>query len=727
MSIKKRPLYLILSAIVSVGVICTLAISGGTYSLLHFFGSREDASQSDWNYYRGNPNGTMYSTLKDINTSNADRLTLAWTFDTGEGEKGGSELQMNPLIIDGRMYALTPKGRVIALDGSTGQKIWEFNPAGDKPVRTRQRSRGVSFWQSGNEKRVFTTFRSELIALNADTGKVISEFGQDGRVALNEGIDRDPKTISVANVTPGAVYDDLIILGSTGRTPGDIRAFDVRTGKLRWVFHTIPHPGEYGYESWPKDAWKTAQGANNWAGMSVDPTTGMVFIPLASGGMADKDFYGADRPGNNLYANSILALDAKTGKRVWHFQTIKHDLWDRDLPAPPTLITVKRNGKPVKALAQITKSGHVFILNRLTGESLYPLKEFAVPPSDIPGEMAAKTQVLPTLPEPFARQQITEETLSQRTPEIHAAVKKHFAELRSEPWAPPSLEGTLMMPGTDGGGEWGGASFDPETGLLYINSIEMAKILKLKPRPQLASTGAKSTGEQLYKNTCAACHGEDRKGNPPDVPSLIGVGDRLPFEEIMVIVGGGSGRMPSFWTQLGMGNSSEIVRYLTGATASNGEPGEVSVKATVKADDSPFIFDGYTKFLDQDKYPAITPPWGTLNALDVNTGRYVWKIPFGEYPELVKQGIRNTGSENYGGGIVTAGGLLIIGATAHDSKFHVFDKASGKLLWETTLPLAGIANPSTYKAGGKQFIVIAAGGSKSAAIGNAKIVAFTLK
>ncbi len=677
----------------------------------------------DWPYYHGNPGGTHYSTLKQINTANVKRLQVAWTYDSGDATPvAGADMQANPLVVKGTLYFPSPKGRIIALDAATGRERWQFDPAGGSPVLTRQRLRGVSYWSDGKQARILATFGTHLYALDAVTGKPQRAFGKDGRVDLREGLGRATATLSVSNVTPGAVVGDLIIMGSTGNTPGHIRAFDVRTGAMRWIFHTIPHPGEEGYESWPADAWKTAMGVNNWAGMSVDPQRGLVFVPLASPGMGDKDFYGADRVGDNLFGNALLALNAATGKRVWHFQTVRHDLWDRDLPAPPTLVTVQRAGKRIDAVAQTTKSGFVYVLDRDTGKPLFPVESKPFPASDVPGEVSAPSQTLPTRPAPFARQQVTREVLTTRTPQAHAAAVQIFDGVSSRgQFDPPSERGTIIFPGLDGGAEWGGAAFDPETGNLYVNANEMAWVLRLKQRPPPV---AGNSGRAVFLNHCAACHRADRSGSPPEFPSLREVGERLPADHIERIVRNGNGRMPAFGA-LANDDIRAVVSYLRHPDDSTPlPPASLAHKTDLGGG---YIFEGYNRFLDPDGYPAVTPPWGTLNAINLNSGEFAWKIPLGEYPELAARGLRNTGSENYGGPVVTAGGLLFIGATVFDNQFRAFDKRSGALLWQATLPAAGLATPATYQAGGRQFVVIAAGGGKNPkGPAGGKLVAYAL-
>jgi quinoprotein glucose dehydrogenase len=674
------------------------------------------APAADWPVYGGGPENIRYSTLKQIDRGNVRNLKIAWTFDTGDAFKG-SEMQCNPIIVEGVLYATTPKLRVVALDAATGKQIWAFDPNLGSTTTRKNRNRGVTYWRSGDDRRIFVVERNYLYALDARSGERVPGFGDKGRIDLREGLGRPVDEVSITSTTPGVAYKDLLIMGSLvpeglPSAPGDIRAYDARTGKIRWTFHTIPRPGEFGYQTWPKDAWTYTGGANSWPGMALDEKRGLVF---AATGSASFDFYGANRAGDNLFANCVLALKAETGERVWHFQAIRHDLWDRDFPAPPTLVTVRRNGKPVDAVAQISKSGHVFVFDRVTGKPLFPIEERKVPTEGVDGEVLAATQPVPTRPEPYARQRLTEDMLTKRTPEAHKAALERFRAVRSNgQFEPPSREGTIVFPGFDGGGEWGGAAFDPQTGLLYVNSNEMAWILRLVERPR-----AGSSGKSLYMSNCANCHRADLKGTPPEFPALDVLAGKRSAADVEGIIKKGAGRMPGFAR---MGNDA------VGAIAAYLLTGEDKTVAGPKPrlTDQKYTHDGYNKFLDPDGYPAITPPWGTLNAINLNTGDYAWKIPFGEFPELAAKGLRNTGTENYGGPLVTAGGLLFIAATNHDRKFRAFDKATGKVLWETTLPAAGNATPSTYEIGGKQYIVIAAGGGKSGAPSGGSYIAFAL-
>ncbi len=670
------------------------------------------ANWNDWPVYAGGPDSVRYSGLAQITRDNVKQLQVAWTFESGDAFPG-SEMQCNPLIIDGVLYATTPRVNVVALDAATGALRWRFDPHEGRKVLGKLRNRGLNYWAdaSGQDRRLFVAVRQFLYALDARTGKPIASFGTGGRIDLRDGLGREPKEMA-SLTTPGVVYKDLLIIGSIvaetlPAPPGDIRAIDVRTGAVRWTFHTIPHAGELGYDTWPRDAWTYIGAANDWAGLSLDVRRGLLFVPTGS---AAYDFNGTNRTGDNLFANSLIALRADTGERVWHFQVVHHDIWDRDLPATPALVTLTRDGRPIDAVAQVTKSGHVFVFDRDGGKPLFPIEERKVPASDLEGELTAPTQPFPLKPEPFARQRLTADLLTQRTPEAHAEALARFKTFRSDgQFVPPSREGTIIFPGFDGGAEWGGPAFDRETGLLYVNANEMAWILRMTPPPPTPPAGAMISGKTLYMRECASCHKADFSGTPPQFPSLAGVSDRYGDAEIAMLLAQGTGRMPSF-ARLGRPAIRAIVHYITSGRdlPVGGSARESGPMAAMK-----WVSDGYNKFLDKEGYPAVQPPWGTLNAIDLNSGTLAWKIPLGEYPALAAKGVTNTGSENYGGPIVTAGGLLFIGATNFDKKFRAFDKKTGELLWETTLPAAGNATPATYAVGGRQFVVIAAGGGKS--------------
>jgi quinoprotein glucose dehydrogenase len=675
--------------------------------------SAEPKATQDWAAYGGDQEKTHYSPLAQINKSNIKQLEVAWSYDTEE--TGG--LQTSPIEVDGVLFGISPSQKVFAVDAATGKVNWKF----DSGIVGTQPARGLSYWASPDRKdsRIIVGVMNFVYELNAQTGEPIPSFGDKGRIDLREGLGRDVATSFIAMTSPVVIYKDLFIAGgrlpeTLPALPGDIRAYDIRTGKQRWIFHTIPHPGEFGYDTWPKDAWQKSGAGNNWAGMTVDQKTGIVYVPTGS---AAFDFYGGDRLGDDLFADCELALNAETGERIWHFQGVHHDLWDRDFPSPPALVTVTHDGKQVEAVAQTTKQGFLYLFDRATGAPLFPVESHKYPPSDLPGEVAAAEQPLPAKPAPYARQHLTEDMLTNRTPEAHQWALEQFRTYRSDGQFVPlsTKQNTIIFPGFDGGAEWGGPAFDPESGLLYVNSNEMAWAVELA-----ANKADPQSGKGIYQSQCTICHRDDMKGSPPLFPSLLGVRDRMTQDLIRERIQKGKGRMPAF-PNLSADEVNALVLYV-----SEGQNKEISGQPVQPQ--MGYRFSGYTRFHDPDGYPAVAPPWGTLNAINLNTGEYAWKIPLGEYPDLAAKGMTNTGSENYGGPIVTAGGLLFIGATNYDRKFRAFDKSTGQLLWETTLPFAGNATPITYEVDGRQYVVIAAGGGKDVKHPSGGVyVAFALK
>jgi quinoprotein glucose dehydrogenase len=689
----------------TIALLCTVALTVSGISGAQSRRASESAG-NDWSVSNGDAAGDHYSTLSQINRQNVHALRVAWTFDTGE--IGGME--SNPIIVKGVLYTFTPSQKVIALDAASGKLIWKF----DSGIHSLQPARGVAYWTDGKESRIFATVSNFLYALDAATGDAIPSFGERGRVDLRKELRGDYQQQSVIPTSPGSIYKDLFIIGGRNpeahpSPPGDVRAFDVHTGAIRWTFHTIPHPGEFGYDTWPKDAWTDAGAANNWGGMALDAQRGIVYVPTGS---AVSDFYGADRVGDDLFADTLLALDASTGKRIWHFQGVHHDVWDRDFPSPPALFTIERNGVKIDAIAETTKQGFVYFFNRMNGDPLFPIKESSYPPSEVPGEVTAPTQPLPLLPLPFARQRLTEDLLTDRTAKAHAWALQQFKTYRSGgQFIPLGLDKeAVVFPGFWGGGEWGGPAVDPTTGVLYVNSNEMVWTGSLT-----ANKPAGSLGESIYQNQCSACHRSDRSGSPPSFPSLVGIDKKFTDQQVEDVIHQGRGKMPSF-NNLSDQQLSALLNYLKnpdGGNASHGNGAAPSSGRTQYVNNAAYRFTGFHRFIDPDGYPAIKPPWGTLNAIDMKTGRYLWKIPLGQYPELVAKGMSDTGSENFGGPVVTAGGLVFIGATIYDRKFRAFDSSTGKLLWETDLPFSGVATPATYMVNGKQYVVIAAGGATS--------------
>ena len=660
----------------------------------------------DWPVYGGQPEGDHYSPLLQINRGNVGRLREAWKFDSAE--EGG--LETSPIVVGRTLFAYTASQKVIALEASTGTLLWKF----DSNIHSSQPARGLAYWTDGKQGRVLAGVMHYLYALDAVTGKPIASFGEQGRIDLRKNLRGDYLSQSVVLTSPGIIYQDLIIVGGRNpetypSPPGDIRAFDVRTGSLRWTFHTIPHPGEFGYSAWPAEAWKSAGAANNWAGMALDPVRGIVYVPTGS---AVFDFYGADRAGDDLFADTLLALDAKTGKRLWHFQGVHHDIWDRDFPSPPALLSVRHNGRCVDAIAQTTKQGYLYVFDRSNGKPLFPIEERPYPVSEVPGEVTSPTQPFPKMPEPFTRQMLTQDLLTIRTPEAHQAALKEFVGFRSGgQFVPIGLDQeTVVFPCFLGGAEWGGPAVDRRRGVIYVNANEAACVLALTQNRPTASTG-----ERIYHNQCSLCHGKDLEGSPPLYPPLVDVGKRLSTEQIEAKIAQGGGRMPSF-PNLRDEHLRALIQFLKRQPEGNAADPDRGGIYSAAADGATMKYEvtGSRDFLDSEGYPAITPPWGTLNAIDLNTGKYLWKIPLGEYPELAAKGLTNTGSDNYGGPMITASGLLFIGATAYDKKFRAFDSSTGKVLWETLLPFAGTATPATYMVDGKQYVVIGSGGTQFA-------------
>jgi len=592
-------------------------------------GLARPSGSGDWRYYGGDPGTMRYSTLNQINRSNVRDLRVAWTYHTHDAlKRPRTTIECTPIVVDGVMYITTARLKACALDAASGALLWQLDPfAGllgpraatatiEGAASPRGVNRGVTYWQDGNDKRILFTALARLICLDAKTGKPVPSFGENGTVDLTQGLGRDITGLLYDVTSPGAIYKDLIILGSENgegpdlTAPGHVRAFDAHTGKQVWIFHTIPQPGEFGQDAWEGNSWKNGQASNDWGGMSIDEKRGWVFLATGS---AAYDYYGGQRLGQDLFANCVIALEAGTGKRIWHYQIVHHDLWDRDLPSPPCLITLNQNGRSVDAVVQNTKFGRVFVLDRETGVPLFPIEERPVPASDIPGEKAWPTQPVPMKPPPYTRQAFTADDVTNISPEARQYALEVLKKLRSgNEWLPPSLQGGIEFPGLDGGTDWGGGSFDPSTGWYYTNSHDEPWMIKLRPAP----------------------------------PGLS----------------------------------------------------------------YPYVDDeGEGRYVDQEGYAAIKPPWGQLTAIDLNRGEIAWQVVLGEHKELTARGIPPTGTQNMGGSVVTAGGLVFIGAT-QDEKFRAFDKSTGKVLWEADLPAGGYASPSTYEVDGKQYVVIAAGG-----------------
>jgi len=688
-----------------------------------------------WNHYLGDPERTHFSVLDEITTENVGQLKIAWRYNSGGLEEGrNSQIQTNPLIVEDKLLGVNPANTLFAINAKTGQELWKYKPESADETGLGL-SRGLMYWASESEEksRLFYTSGYMLYAIDLATGTVIESFGTKGSIDLRKDLGRDPDKVPIVVTTPGVIYKNLYIMGSRtsespGAAPGHIRAYNVITGTLEWIFHTIPKPGEFGYDTWPKDAHKNDQigGANNWAGMALDEERAIVYAPTGS---AAFDWYGGARIGDNLFANTLLALDAKTGERIWHFQMVHHDVWDRDLPAPPNLLEVEKDGQKIPAVAQITKSGHVYVFNRVTGEPLFPIEEKPYPATTLAGDTTAKTQPLPLKPAPFARQLLKEEDLY--TPDQPAfvddfidkeqntkglTVLERFKQITSEgQFFPIDTAGVILFPGADGGAEWGGAAVDPRNGTMYVNSNEMPWIVRM------ARIGYKdgkklSYGATLTQIHCARCHGGNLQGLGV-IPELQNVKSRLAPSDIVNNIKNGKGAMPAL-PNLTDDEVKALSEYLSGI--------ETLDHRAETTDDVPYGMVGFGRFKDNRGYAVIKPPWGTLNAIDLNTGEYLWKIPLGNEEELNDPEYPVSGLENYGGPVITAGGVLFIAATK-DEKFRAFNMKTGELLWETDLDAGGYATPATYELDGKQYIVIACGGGKMGTSSNDVYVAFALE
>jgi quinoprotein glucose dehydrogenase len=680
--------------------------------------------QVDWPVYRGDPKGNQYSAIAQIHAANVHRLRPAWEYRTGDANQR-STMHVNPIVVNGVMYVTTAALKAVALDAATGRELWVFDPAKyNNGTVVRLRNRGVAYWKGTAGERIFHFVRDRVYAIDARTGALIPSFGSNGFVDLRQNLGVDPATAIIEMTSPGAVFRDLLIIASRvnesyDASPGHIRAFDAVTGEMKWIFHTIPREGQYGRDTWQWVRGENYGGANAWGGVTIDEQRGWVF---AATGSATEDFYGGFRKGSNLFANSVLALDAATGERKWHYQTVRHDIWDYDNPPAPILVTLRAGGTSRDAVVQLTKMGFTFVLDRDTGQPLFPVQEVPVPRSTVPGEEAWPAQLVPLKPPPLVRQALTEADLTNISPESRAFALKEFRRYLSGPiYTPPSLQGTITTPGHLGGAQWHGGSFDPVLNMLYVNVNEVPTINRLRPVHDvddvLAGNGAAPAqlGRQIYDRTCASCHGVERQGTPPHTPGLLEL--RTTNREIETVITQGRNAMPAF--QFRPRELSALSAYL------KTPPGAIKGATDPKAVDR-YTIDGYPLFLDQHGVPAIAPPWGTLNAIDLTSGDVVWRVPLGEYPQLVAKGIRHTGSLNFGGAVATAGGLILVAATA-DEKIRAFEKHSGRVLWEHQLPAGGYATPSVYMIDGRQYVAIAAGGSgKNATKSGDSIVAFAL-
>jgi len=672
----------------------------------------------EWPAYGGGVDTSQYSPLAQIDRGNVASIEPVWSF-----ALGSEATRANPIMVDGTLYTATDAA-VLAIDAVTGASRWRHEVKG-------LRVRGVIYWSSpdGRDQRIIFHQGNNLVAVDARTGRPISAFLVD----LREGLGRDPKTVLRAgNQTPGRIFEDMIIVGSSpgedwDSPPGDIRAYDVRTGERRWSFHTIPHPGEFGYDSYPPDAWKTMGGNNNWGEMTVDPANSIVFVPLAS---PNYDFWGVNRPGDNLFGSSLVALDARTGKRLWHFQTVHHDIWDYDLTNGPKLLTLMRDGKPIEAVAQATKNGFIYTFERKTGRPVFPIVEKAFPTSDVEGEVTAATQPIPVAPPPFARQHFE---LSEINPYLSETQRSAIAErlkgMRNEGlFTPPSIRGTIQMPGHHGGAQYGNVAIDPRRGRLYVVSINIPTVVKLEA-PQIVDEQRRRDGDVsgrgIYAAKCGGCHQADRSGQPPAIPSLQGIASRMSVEDTAALVRAGRGLMPA--VKVDAAQLTTLLGYL-GYPASSGPgvqsaaigaqshpgveaPPERDVPATTTPDPIKYK-SAYTFMFTTNGQVEIAPPWATLSAYDMNKGELLWRIPFGDNAVLAAQGITGTGDILPKGTLVaTASGLLI--STTQGGKLMVWDADNGKVLLARQLAAEAGGIPAVYSIRGRQYLVVPMAGAPS--------------
>ncbi|REG91993.1 outer membrane protein assembly factor BamB family protein [Algoriphagus antarcticus] len=691
------------------------------YGLVFLFSACQsktpEIDYTDWSHYGGPEDASRYSSLSQITKENVSQLEVAWTYNTGDATER-SQIQCQPIVVNGLLYGSTPSLNIFALNAATGEEVWRFDPfevlGGENSWAGT--NRGVSYWEDGDDKRILFGAGNWLMALDAKTGDPIPSFGDQGKVDLRKGLDTEREDFLIVANAPGVVYGDLLIIGmrlSEGldAAPGHIRAYNIRTGKREWIFHTIPQEGEAGYETWDADNIKQIGGANNWAGMTVDQARGIVFVPTGS---ATYDFWGGYRKGDNLYANSLIALDAQTGERIWHFQAVHHDIWDRDLPANPNLIRIQKDGKWIDAVAQISKQGMIYVFDRKTGEPVWPIIETSVTQSLMPGEHSSPTQPIPTFPEPFMNMVFDENSILNLRSDWEADIRSQLeGAIYGDTWAPPHPEKPIVLfPGMDGGGEWGGASFDPTTQTFYVNANQIPWIIGMTPNADF-----ENVGKSVYTNYCGNCHGLDRKGNPPTIPSLLGVEEKYTYDSLDLLLRKGRGAMPAF-NHISIENRKVLLEYLLDKAPAEGDKQEM-----VGAPSQLFpryYMDGYKKLVTKEGLYGSNPPWGLLTAIDMNTGKKKWQVPLGEIDSLSAQGFAPTGTENYGGPVVTAGGVLFIAATK-DEKIRAFDKDTGEILWEAKLPASGHATPAVYEMGGRQFLVIACGGGKGTKSGDAYV------
>ena len=689
--------------------LCALTGWAALLALVTLAGQPASKTESyrTWRDYGGSADSMQYSALTQIDKTNVSRLELAWFYPVSD-RKGN--FGFNPLVVDRMMYILGPNNAIVAVDAATGKQIWTHAPEGGSPG-----NRGINYWESKDrsERRLLFGAGGSLRAIDALTGEPIASFGVNGRVNMREGTFRP---LGGPSGTPGRVFENLFITGSNtgegyGSAPGDLRAFDVRTGKLVWTFHTIPHPGEFGYDTWPEGAWKWAGGVNTWGEISIDEKRGIAYFPLGS---PTHDMFGGDRKGANLFGNSLLALDARTGKRLWHFQTVHHDLWDYDLTTAPKLLTVRHNGKTVDVVAQPTKFGLLYVFDRVTGTPLWPIEERAVPRSDVPGEESWPTQPFPTNPPPFARLKFSADDINPYVDETERArLQGILQNARNEGlFTPQTLtRDQISIPGELGGSNWGGSAADPTTGMLYVRSADQPAIHRLRA-PGSGGGPPPQRGRAVYQQFCEACHGQANANGirSRDGSSVINI-NALGSDRIRRTVRAGKDQMPPFPDSVVSAEQLDVLLvYLADPAAAGGGGGPSP--APLPPIEGIIRYTGPlgSMFRTANGLPAISPPWAQIVAYDLNAGTIKWRAPLGSVRALAAKGIKDTGNAqrvHRNGPVVTAGGLIFIGTNA-DGIVRGFDKDTGKVLWERELEANPEGMAAVYEVDGRQYVAFCA-------------------
>lgn len=643
---------------------------------------------SRWTRSQGDNGARRYSALKQITRDNVRELAMAWTFRTGDG---ATNIQCTPIVVDGVMFAPTPGRAIVAVDAATGVEKWRRKIDG---LRNRLQDavarRGLAYWpgDGAHPGRLLFGAGDFIHALNPKTGEPVVEFDRDGRAAIEPGA-----------TAAGAVFKHVFV--TTGLN-GDVFGFDVRDGKQLWRFHSVARGEEFGAETWDGPQ----AGANGWSGLSIDDARGMAFVAL---GAPRPDMVGVGRHGDNLFGDCVVALDVLTGKRIWHFQDVRHDIWDLDVCAPPNLVTIMRDGKRVDVVTCMAKSGHLFVLDRMSGKPIFPVRLRRAPTSKLPGERTAPYQPDPELPEPISRSEFHPSMITDRTPAARAFVEQVVARANYGFFQPFEEGRPTLFIGSRGGAEWSGAAVDVPTGRLYVTSNRWVSKITVAANDERERDPRQpaSAGEKVYAQHCTSCHGPNRLGIGV-VPPLLGLKARMKDDDVLALLAKGKGLMPAN-TLLTDPEKKDLLDYLfrrNQPPSRGGRSGEDSAGAP---DRPKYYYDGFGFLVDDEGYPGIKPPWGLLNCYDLSTGKALWRVPLGELEKLTKQGVPITGSQNLGGASVTAGGLVFVAGT-EDEKLRAFDTDTGKELWSAKLPFAGTAAPAIYEVDGRQFVVITATG-----------------